>query len=363
MNRSAFIFLAFLFVLCLNGCKLEFTALTKINEDGSGFRITSYAVNSEDEKKELYSKYSLPEGGTWTHREYAQRSQYGPSGEDIYEVKRSFKKLSELSPDCVRRGADPNNVSSNTFSLNIRRHLLFTTYEYEEVFKDCTDQNKIRRFAEKYYDKVLTVTSDSITAEFPNLVERNKLRGFLDATYRSEFDYFLSIFVIRGYKPFMDEDNKELQDRMRRFEECLSGAGFSALITDYIMRENKGLDRDSIVKRVKESYASIEKEIQTYQSELADKNWDDALGVYGIPIFMSYPFEVSITLPGRIIEANTKEVRMNTAAWNFCQSDFFITGYKLKAVSRKINYSVIIIAALLVLILATIGLSLKRKNK
>lgn len=352
---SIFLLLASL-VLSLSGCEIKFIAFTKINPDGSGFRITTYSAESESEKEELLTRYNLPKGGSWKLEKYKTKTLYEPSQKHIYEVKRTFKDLNKLTPDYIRRGIKPQNISDNKISLRIKKGVIFTTYEYEEIFKDSADERQVKEFGERYYNDILNIASKEIEAALPKVITKDKIKVFLNENYRPGFDYLLMVFSRYGYNGF-SEENKELKKKYEDFMEKSSEEGFSSLVADYIVEQKKDVDRKEVLNKLKDAYKKIDEAWGSYVEELDKNNYEDFLGVYGFPIFVTYPFQVSVIMPGRIISSNTKNIKLNTAKWIFSRQDFFLKEYKLEARSRQLNYvniAVFAIGLVTILILANL---------
>jgi len=110
-------------------------------------------------------------------------------------------------------------------------------------------------------------------------------------------------------------------------------------------------------------HASIDKQFSDYSEAFDENNFDDAFGVYGIPIFMGYPFNISVVMPGRIIEANTGEIKANVAKWEFTDDDFLLKEYKLQAKSRKVNPVGIGALAAVLLVVLVMAYRRERRNK
>jgi len=223
MKKFSLLFLAVLSFFFLCGCELKFTSFTKVKDDGSGFRITTYFTDGISEKEELTTRYVLPEGGSWKS-EQVKRGRYDVTT-NIYEVKRQFKDLNKLAADYVRKGMAPQNVSDNRFSLKMDKGLLFTVYEYEEVFKDCTDEKKVRDFCERQYDYIIKLVSKDVATAFPGLVEKKKVEAALNVRYRSFFDYALGE-LLKNQMFF--QDNPEYEEKNKAIEELNTKESFSS---------------------------------------------------------------------------------------------------------------------------------------
>lgn len=328
-----------LLVLSFSGCELKFTALTKIRPDGSGFRITTFSADEESAKEELLKRYILPETGNWKTEEYTPSLGKVGRKVHIYESKIAFKDFNNLKPDYTRRGSNPDNLSKNRYGLKIKKGFMFNTYEYMETFSDSVNENAIRQFCQKEYDYALDKTAQFLEASFPGLIAKDEFRIHLDSTYRPYYDYFLSEFLKEGFKIFEDE-NREAKDKLAELGDKLSEDGFIVFVGDYIAKghNKRKIDNKGLGGKLKEAPKKIGEELRLHWDGLSEDNYEDALGVYGIPIFVSYPFRVTVAMPGRIINSNSSDVKINTAKWAFYPSDFFLKEYRLEAKSRRLNY-------------------------
>lgn len=351
-------------ILSLSGCEIKYTALTKINPDGTGFRITTYSAEDENEKEELLTKYNLPTGGNWKSEKYIGRTLLGPSESHIYEVKKAFKDLNKFTPDYIRKGIKPQNISDNKISFKIKKGIIFTTYEYEEVFKDSTDERQIKEFGERYYNDILDIAAREVEVVLPRILKKEEIRIFLNENYRTEFEHLLTAFLKYGYNGFL-EDNKELEKKFEDFYIKLSEDNFSSLIANYALENKKDVDKEELLNKLKDAYKRIQGAWSSYAGELDEKNYGDYLGVYGLPILVRYPFQVSVIMPGKIISSNAKDIKLNTAKWSFSRENFFLKEYKLEAKSRRLNHLNIIGLALsltAILILAALRSNFSKRK-
>lgn len=355
MRKFLFFVLSAFSVLSLCGCYIDLTAMTKVNDDGSGFRISTYTADGASEKEELVKNYILPQGGAWKLDNYVKDA----APRHVYEVKRAFSDINKLKPDYIRKGGNPANISENRYSLKINRGLIYTTYEYEEVFRDCTDANKIKDYCGRWYDRSLDISAAEVEKAFPRTVEKQKVKALLDDRYRPYYDYFLAAFLKDGRRIF-DDKHTACRQKMEEYEDKYNVEGFSAFLADYIISLDKGADRKAVLEKLKAVHEKIDEQLSE-NSTLADLNYDDTFGVYGWPIFMGYSFDISVMLPGRIIEANTKDIKANVAKWEFSNDDFLLNEYRLKAKSRKLNPAGIGILAAFFLI--ALFIAYKRGNR
>lgn len=332
--------------VAVNGCFIDISAVSKINADGSGFRITTYTADGASEKEELLKYYILPDGGSWKLDSYVE----GKPPLHVYEVKREFREIKDLPPDYVRKGADPSNVSGNEYSFDIRKGMVFTTYRYEEVYKDCADEAKIRGFCDGWYTSALEIMSDEVAKAFPRSVKKDEVRLFLDDRFRPYYDHFLKAFLTSGRRSLEGSDSAVNKAKMAEFEGQYEETVFAGYMADYIVSADKGQDRKRAYDKLLALHKKIDERLSAMSESLNESNYGDAFGVYGWPLFMGYSFKVSVTLPGQIVEANTNDIRSGTVTWKFNSDDFQMQEYRLTAVSRKFNPAgAVIIAAGLVL--------------
>ncbi|MDP2942294.1 MAG: hypothetical protein Q8O36_02115 [Candidatus Omnitrophota bacterium] len=355
MKRISLLFLSAIVTLSLSGCYINFTALTKINDDGSGFRITTYTADGASEKDELIKNYDLPAGGSLE----SEKDVKDKSPDYTYEAKRLFKDLNNLAPDYVRKGAKPGYVSDNRFSLKIRKNILFATYEYEETYKDSTDERQFREFCERWYSHNLDEAVKDLTDIFPRLLEKEKIKALLNERYRPYVDYLMTAFLKKG-SSLADEDNVEFKEKMDEYERRYGEEEFLPFMADYIVSRDKGVNRQEVLRKLREAYKKYEEKAGAYGERLAEDNYDDAFGVYGMSIFKSYPFNISVVMPGKIVSANSQEVSRNVAKWEFSPADFLFKEYTLRATSRKLNY---VAVAILAVALMTAVILILRKIK
>ena len=341
----------------LSGCFIDMDATTKINDDGSGFRITTFTADGASEKEEVLKNYDLPAGGEWRLGQYVKDA----PPHHIYEVKRTFKDINKLAPDYARRGAKAQDLSANKFTLKITKGILFTTYIYEETYRDCTDREKIKKLCNGWYRHAIDTAATEVARAFPKYISREKAGAMLEMRFRPYFDYFTAGFTTEGRKFFDNDENKQFELKNAEFEKKYSAEEFSAFFADYITSIDKTSDRKDVTEKLMAVHASIDKQLSDYGTMLGESNFDDAFGVYGMPIFMGYNFEVSVTMPGRIIKSNAKDVKFNTAKWEFNNDDFLLDEYKLYVKSRKLNF--VGIGAIAAILTVALFVAYKRERK
>jgi len=359
MKRALIAFLLLAASVAINGCFIDISAVSKVNSDGSGFRITTYTADGASEKEELLKYYALPEGGSWKLDSYVE----GKPPLHVYEVKREFREIGDLEPDYIRKGADPSNVSGNKCSLDIRKGMVFTTYRYEEVYRDCADQAKIRAFCDGWYGSALEIMSDEVAKAFPRSVKKAEVRSFLDGRFRPYYDYFVREFLTSGRKSLEGNDSAANKAKMAEFEAQYEETVFAGYMADYIVSMDKGQDRKRVYDSLLALHEKIDEKLSAMGESLNESNYDDAFGVYGWPLFMGYSFKVSVTLPGQVVEANTSGIKSGTVTWKFNSDDFQMKEYRLTAVSKRFNPAGVMIITAGILLAAYAAYRGKHKKK
>ncbi|MDD4879197.1 MAG: hypothetical protein PHR22_01920 [Candidatus Omnitrophica bacterium] len=354
------LFLAFLSLVAISssGCFINMTAMTKINDDGSGFRITTYTADGAAEKEEVLKYYILPPGGEWRLNQYVKDS----PPQHIYEAKQAFTDVNKLAPDYYRKGAKPGDASDNKFSLKINRGILFTTYEYEETYKDCTDSARIRKLCDSWYEHSIETAAAETARAFPKAIKKEKAREMLEAEYRPSYEYMAAELTTKGREAF-NEKNTQFNARMAEFEKKYSAEGFSAIFAGYIISADKTSDSKAVTEKLMAVHASIDKQLSDYSTAENGANYDDAFGVYGWPLFMGYSFDISVVMPGRVTEANAGKIASNSAKWEFKNDDFLLKEFTLRAKSRKLNLAGIGILAAVLAAALLVAYKRERKDK
>ena len=71
---------------------------------------------------------------------------------------------------------------------------------------------------------------------------------------------------------------------------------------------------------------------------------EDLLGVHGFVLFESYPFELSLSLPGIYVASNADVRGAGVLSWSFKSEDFWLHEHTLYARSRIVHWNRVLFA-------------------
>ncbi len=94
--------------------------------------------------------------------------------------------------------------------------------------------------------------------------------------------------------------------------------------------------------------------------ELFDTLDEDLLGVHGLVLFESYPFELSLSLPGNYVASNADVRGPGMLSGSFKSEDFLLHEHTLYARSRIVHWNRVLLA--LTLLVAFFGIFWTRKR-
>ena len=84
----------------------------------------------------------------------------------------------------------------------------------------------------------------------------------------------------------------------------------------------------------------------------------DFFGAHHLTIFESYPFEISLRMPGTIVSTNAHEQEAGVLTWSFDHEEFILNDLKLVARSRIVHRNRILGASALIPLLPIVWLGL-----
>ena len=94
--------------------------------------------------------------------------------------------------------------------------------------------------------------------------------------------------------------------------------------------------------------------------ELANSLEEDVFGVHGFTLFDSYPFELSLSLPGDYVASNADVRESGVLRWSFKSEDFWLHEHTLYARSRIVHWDRVLLV--LTLLVAFFGIFWTRKR-
>ncbi len=342
-----------------SGCKIVFEAETMVAPDGSLTRTTRYVADEDSDKEEVETLYALPVGGLWGTRkgpkvEWAlwEKRELKEGTLHAYEVTQRYAPMKSIPADYVRKGASGRS-SQNDVSVRVRDYFFVKDFHYEERFRDVTTLDVAIRGIEKFYAAWIEHFAGQLQLKLNEAVTLGQARAALRGTLDPVLTKVLEGLRNEGKAPLGGET----------FEKELAPL----------------LDTEAMVARVVEALPppSVEQAEQWKETigeaynETGNFDWkqtgleEDICGVYGCFDLTSHSFKASLSLPGKIVQANAQTNVDNVLSWKFEPGDFLWEDYVLKAQSRLI-YPVRIAAGSIVALLgfiAVIWSALRRRPK
>lgn len=352
-------------ISCLSGCffspSIGFQAQTIVAPNGSVQRTYTYRTDVFDAEStprspldELKSDYLLPPGGEWTEHSRTEEER-----DDEIRVRSGYqyRKTTHFGrgqvpiTDFRRHGFSRENIASNAMQIETSRFGFWSSYRYEETFRDVVTAARFVNAANEYFT-FSTEYVGGLIEQLPDSQFRNA-----GATIRKEYgpaiqrsiEFFVSVCIGQEATVANCEDEMENYEPFERFMEIFDD-------------EDEVVRRTAVLFPAPDSFSAEEwLEVLGEKLEEADCDdcidWpihlgDDVFGVHGFLLFKSYRFEISLTMPGDMISNNADSRDGKTLTWEFLNRDFQYRAHSLIAKSRMIYWNRIVAAFLILLICA-----------
>ncbi|MFB3090630.1 MAG: hypothetical protein ACE1ZG_04690 [Gammaproteobacteria bacterium] len=285
---------------------------TRVTLDGVVVRTTRMDSYIRDK---LESNYILLPGGQWSVKE--EKDSYRKNY--IYQTKRRYEADVPIPSDYVRKSDFTDETSHNTIQLQILNFGIFKLFTYEETFRDVTDTEKAIAVFKKFYSRRNTILVNQIIRRYPGKFSR------------SEVDRVIS----KIYDPLMNEFAKSLREKGK---EAFDSDAFRRLFDDEWVTEQIAMALVPTPGHNEEAFklsiaSALKLENEQLESMVSEKDLQNFFGVYGLSLFDSYPFNLSLYLPGRLLRHNGELTEDNRLMWEFKSEDFIWDPYLLWAQS------------------------------
>lgn len=354
----------------LAGCasSIRFAADTVVDEQGNVVRTTRIASSGESAYDELMAHYDLPAGGVWseTNEEVPSSGPSdGPFGnqpsrvyEREYSVTREFARGETIPGDFRRVAAVSNRAAENAVLVRSRHYWFVDRYDYEERFRDIVSFEGFSMAVREGYGAAIEIMADEIAdldIDAVSLdVARERLRLRFDQDLESFFSFIESECVDRSIA--LDDcadDLQTLPELSATVAMLEDDQRFSAELAELFPAPP---DRDA------ESWpdllaTEVIDDVERRFGDYADDVWfdefeEELFGVHGFTLFQSFPFELSLSMPGAISSSNADSNEMGMLRWTFSNDDFLMTDRVLHASSRVVHRTRIVAAIAFTLVIA-----------
>ena len=141
--------------------------------------------------------------------------------------------------------------------------------------------------------------------------------------------------ISKIYDPLMNEFAKSLREKGK---EAFESDVLSRLFDDEWATEQIAMALVPTPGHNEEAFklsiaSALKLENEQFESMVSEKDLQNFFGVYGLSLFDSYPFNLSLYLPGRLIRHNGELIEDGRLMWEFEQRDFIWKPYILWAQS------------------------------
>jgi hypothetical protein len=343
-----------------SGCTLmvSFTAETTVDADGAVRRATRLAASRRGSQDELFERYELPPDGVWGER-VVERPGFSPERDRVpvrlreVSFEREFGRGEPIPADYIQHAVAAGRSASNRITVRTRRLWLLDTYVYEERFRDIVTLDGLTSSVRELYGLLVDTMAEQVAAMEVNRVSAAvasaRLRAHFDSRVAALLDLIetqcapgrLSLDACLG----PEEDHPAVRDVVTLFEE--DDVLVTELVTIFPAPAAIAADdwRDAIETGVLDVTENrLERQAG---SERLTRLIENIFGVHGFALFESYPFELSLTLPGAIVSTNADSRDGGMLRWSFEGDDFVLGDRVLYAESRVVHAERVVYTAIL----------------
>ena len=346
------------------GSAISFSAHTAVDPRGNVIRTTRYSATGEPSYEELLGRYDLPAGGDWTEQiEYLapvnEASEPLSFARHTYALSRRFSRGEGIPSDFSRRAISAATSARNRIAVDTRHYWVADVYDYEETFTDIVTEAALTSAVEQIYRTYVGVLADEIARLPAAGLNTAQAMSRLTATGDRIIEQLLEVVHTACF------------DRSKTMEDCQSAMEGYPELTEYveILNDNERL-LDELMKIVpapaaidpgdwRETLRTEVVESLGQREELAASNLIDPIeeqifGVHGFVLFRTYPFEISVSLPGVYVASNADSQEDGLLRWVFASEVFVLHEHTLFARARLLHWNRILFSLTCMIVLAGI---------
>lgn len=372
MYRAVLLALAVVLAGC--GTTIEFIADTSVDGRGNVVRQTKLASSGTRALNDLTTRYALLPGGTWTVRDESMLDPLSGRQRPVrfreYTTDRRFSRGEPIAGDYSRRGYASDAAATNTITVSSSRWWLVDWYSYAETFRDVVTTDSFAEGVHGFYALLITAFAEQISLLPSGAVPVNVAIARLRARYDAPLERALRVVRNDCFASAKDADdcfelaqnNPDFADLFRLLDDD------EALLRDLVslFPPPAGIAPDAWI-------AIIESEVRYPASQRLERLADSPtfallmeklLGVHGFHLFESYPFKLSLRLPGEILSSNAQTDESGVLRWQIGSDEFVFGPYELHARSRVVHsdrIAVVGFATVLVLLCVLVARAQRRR--
>lgn len=342
------------------GCTLmvSFTAETTVGAGGGVERVTRLATSRSGPQDELFERYELPPDGAWSER-IVERAGFSPDRDRVpvrlreVSFEREFRRGEPIPADYIQHAVAAGRSASNQITVRTRRFWLLDTYVYEERFRDIVTLDGLKSSIRELYGLFVETMAGQLAAMEANRVSAAVASARLRSRFDARVAALLDLIETRcapggvGLDACLgaEEDHPAIRDIVTLIDdddalvtELVALFPAPAAIAEKDWRDVIGTDVLDATENRLERLAD---------SERLTRLEENIFGVHGFALFESYPFELSLTLPGTIVSTNADSRDAGVLQWSFEGDDFVLGDRVLYAESRVVHAERVVYAAIL----------------
>ncbi len=362
-------------VMLLAGCSTStrFVADTRVDVQGNVVRTTRLESSGSAAFDRLTTHYLLLPGGEWTETTAEEPGLFEDSPprrvlQHSYSVVRRFARGDDIAADFERRAAVAAGAARNEIAVRTRRLWFVDTFSYQETFGDIPTLESVTFALDRLFEMAVQIIAEEVAALDPALTI-GQARGRLVAGFGPHLDA-----IGQAVQRHCVDEVDAATDCIAQVEQAEEMEFIVAMFEDdsFILDEIEALFpapagtaagrwRELLHTEVMDD-AEIRADRELTDSWLEEVE-EDLFGVHGFALFESYPFELSVSLPGELVSTNAEAEASGDLRWAFDHDDFWMRDRTLHARTRIVHTRRILAASAALLLAGVVVVSVVRRRR
>lgn len=356
--------------LLVSGCgsSIRFAADTVIDGRGNVVRATRLASSGGASFDDLGTQYDLLPDGEWSES-VETRPSSTPNVEPYrvynreYSLTRRYERGAAIPGDYRRRAYGSDQAAYNEIAVRTRRLWFVDVYEYEESFTDIPTIESMTRAVRGAYDDVIEILTQEIVALGATGLAPQEISDLLEVRFSPLLERLVTLLTEKcaaPSAPAIDDCLEELEQEpdIGLLTAVLENREvFLAELTELFPAPEGVSGQDWSLRLELEVFNDAGNRLADYPDEAWLESFGtDFFGAHNLTIFDSYPFEITLRMPGLIVSTNARERGAGLLTWSFDHEEFILNDLKLSARSRIVHRNRILAAAALIPLLPIVWL-------
>ncbi|NIP30972.1 MAG: hypothetical protein GTO02_14430 [Candidatus Dadabacteria bacterium] len=259
---------------------------------------------------------------------------------------RKYYDGDEIPSDFIRTSEKTNETSHNTIRVGVTDYFLYKHFTYNETFEDITNKDKFIGSAMKIYDLWVSALAHRIHEAIGEKYRRSEIKDAIIYVYDPLVEELVAAFRKNGLDGAENSEAGKLIDN-----------------EDWLIEHIAIRLRPIPYKSYKDFKNSIRSAIDVAENDLeiyiniflTEKDILNIVGIQGDLFCLfcdDYSFNLSLRLPGKLVEHNGTLLDDGRLLWEFKEEDFIYVPYIMIAESQlfyPVRFFVIGVACVLLL--------------